>query len=122
MKYKHLDDAHWVSMTDKMEEHQRSKNLPREQKAKLKEQAKADNQMNVACIDLPNCSTEDNDPHTIWLCMMLAQKMASVTCGIKVTASMVPMMLPAVYGITLLIQVKNLKTSFTFYGQLWWSK
>ena len=51
-KYKHLDDDERASMSDKMEEHQRNKNLSRELKANLKERAKADKQINVACFDL----------------------------------------------------------------------
>jgi len=52
MKYKHLDDDGRASIADKMEKHQQNKTLVRELKSKLKEQAKTDQEINVACFDL----------------------------------------------------------------------
>jgi len=51
-KYRNLDDDDRESLKDKMEEHLRNKNLSREQKAELKEHAKSDRQISVACFDL----------------------------------------------------------------------
>ena len=52
VKYKNLDESGRDKIRDKMEEHEKNKTLARELKHHLKEQAKTDRNMNVACFDL----------------------------------------------------------------------
>ena len=51
-KYQRLDESERSNLYESMEKHQLNKNLARELESQLKEQAKTDEHINVACFDL----------------------------------------------------------------------